>query len=260
MDPRGIVAASTAATFSATLVADGIGGAGDILPVTFLVIVMTVTLYGLTAEPVARLLGVTRPARTRPLLVGGLPWVVDLGRALKSAGLDVLMWAGLQEQRDEIGKAGLELTRGELLAAATSRGAELEGITAVLLLTGEDDFNALASTTLRGNVDGPVYRVPAPRDSHGVVAPYTGAEVLFGDPLSGVAISARHHDGAEIVTRPAGNAVPDGYDLLFVVRADGRLEAVTRHDRPVPENGDTLVLLGPAPRAAAPSPSTAQLV
>jgi NhaP-type Na+/H+ or K+/H+ antiporter len=254
MDPRGIVAASTAATFSATLVAKGIGGAGDILPVTFLVIVMTVTLYGLTAAPVARLLGVTRPARTRPLLVGGLPWVIDLGRALRSAGLDVLMWAGLQEQRDEIGKAGLELARGELLAAATSRGAELEGITAVLLLTGEDDFNALASTTLQGNVEGAVYRVPAPRDSHGVVAPYTGAEVLFGDTLSGLAISARHRDGAEIVTRPATGAVPEGYDLLFVVRADGRLEAVTRHDRPAPEDGDTLVLLGPARRAAVTAP------
>jgi NhaP-type Na+/H+ or K+/H+ antiporter len=254
MDPRGIVAASTAATFSATLVADGIGGADDILPVTFLVIVLTVTLYGLTAAPVARLLGVTRPARTRPLLVGGLPWVIDLGRALRSAGLDVLMWAGLQEQRDEIGKAGLELARGELLAAATSRGAELEGITAVLLLTGEDDFNALASTTLQGNVDGPVYRVPAPRDSHGVVAPYTGAEVLFGDRLSGMAISARHHDGAEIMTRPAGAAVPDGYDLLFIVRADGRLEAVTRHDRLAPGDGDTLVLLGPARRAAVTAP------
>jgi NhaP-type Na+/H+ or K+/H+ antiporter len=251
MAPRGIVAASTASTFSVTLVANGIGGADDILPVTFVVIVMTVTLYGLTAAPAARLLGVMRPARTRPLLVGGLPWVVDLGRALRSAGLDVLMWAGLQEQRDQISRAGLELARGELLAAATSRGAELEGVTAVLLLTGEDDFNALASTTLQGNVDGPVYRVPAPRDSHGVVAPYTGAEVLFGHPLTGLAIGERHHDGAGIVTRPAEGAVPDGYDLLFVVRADGRLVAVTNHQRPAPERGDTLVLLGPARQAAA---------
>jgi NhaP-type Na+/H+ or K+/H+ antiporter len=127
MAPRGIVAASTASTFSATLVAHRIGGADDILPVTFLVIVMTVTLYGLTSEPAARLLGVMRSERTRPLLVGGLPWVVDLGRALRSAGLDVLMWAGLQAQRDQITRAGLELARGELLAAATSRGAELEG-------------------------------------------------------------------------------------------------------------------------------------
>ena len=95
MAPRGIVAAATASTFTAGLVAKGVGGAAKILPVTFLVIVATVVLYGLTAVPVARRLHVTRPARTRPLLVGGERWVIDLGRALRSAGLDVLMWAGL---------------------------------------------------------------------------------------------------------------------------------------------------------------------
>ncbi|MCW2891685.1 MAG: putative sodium/proton antiporter [Actinomycetia bacterium] len=71
MAPRGIVAAASASTFSAGLVKNGVGGASKILPVTFLVIVATVTLYGLTAAPVARRLRVTRPDRTRPLLVGG---------------------------------------------------------------------------------------------------------------------------------------------------------------------------------------------
>jgi NhaP-type Na+/H+ or K+/H+ antiporter len=254
MAPRGIVAAATASAFSKTLIARGIGGAADILPTTFLVIVATVTLYGLTASPVARLLGVTRPARSRPLLVGDVPWAVDLGRALKSAGLDVLMWAGPQKQRDAISRAGLELARGELLAEATGRGAELEGVTTVLLLTSEDDFNALASTLLRGNSDGPiVYRVGAPRDSHGVVAPYAEDEVLFGETLTRTAISERHHEGAGIVTRPAGGAVPDGHDLLFAIRADGRLVPATEHERPAPEEGDTLVLLGPPHRSAPPS-------
>ena len=57
MDPRGIVAASTAATFSAPLVALGIGGADRLLPATFLVIVGTVTIYGLSAVPLSRALG-----------------------------------------------------------------------------------------------------------------------------------------------------------------------------------------------------------
>jgi hypothetical protein len=106
------------------------------------VIVATVAVYGLTAMPVARRVGVTRPSRTRPLLVGGQGWVVELACVLASAGLEVLMWAGLDEQREAIRRAGLELAPGELLASATARGAELEGITAVLLLTDEDDFNA----------------------------------------------------------------------------------------------------------------------
>jgi NhaP-type Na+/H+ or K+/H+ antiporter len=171
MAPRGIIAAATASTFSAGLVAQHIGGAAKILPVTFLVIVVTVAVYGLTAVPVARRLGVTRPARTRPLLVGGDDWVIDLGRALRSRGLDVLMWAGFDEQRQRIKEAGLELAPGELLAAATGGAARLEGVTAVLLLTGEDDFNALGSTVLQGSVEGSIYRLGARQPGHGVVAP-----------------------------------------------------------------------------------------
>jgi NhaP-type Na+/H+ or K+/H+ antiporter len=57
MDPRGIVAASTATTFAAPLIAVGIDGADKLLPATFLVIVGTVTIYGLAAAPAARLLG-----------------------------------------------------------------------------------------------------------------------------------------------------------------------------------------------------------
>jgi NhaP-type Na+/H+ or K+/H+ antiporter len=58
MDPRGIVAASTAATFAAPMVATGFAGADKLLPVTFLVIVVTVSLYGMTAHAAVRILGV----------------------------------------------------------------------------------------------------------------------------------------------------------------------------------------------------------
>jgi len=61
MDPRGIVAASTAASFSAPLVARHIGGADKLLPATFLVIVGTVAIYGLTAAPLASKLGLRQP-------------------------------------------------------------------------------------------------------------------------------------------------------------------------------------------------------
>jgi NhaP-type Na+/H+ or K+/H+ antiporter len=257
MAPRGIVAAATASTFAAGLVAKGIGGAAKILPATFLVIVATVTLYGLTAAPVARRLRVARPARTRPLLVGGNRWVIDLGLALRSAGLEVLMWAGLDQQRERIRQAGLELAPGELLAAATGRGARLEGITAVLLLTDEDDFNALAAVLLATSVEGRVYRLAPPLRSHGVVAPYTGGEVLFSADLTRRVISARYAGGARIIAQrtdgapAAGHDLFAGHDLLFLVHADGQLTAATQAGTPVPRAGDTMVSLGPVPVAEA---------
>ena len=247
MAPRGIVAAATASTFSAGLAAQGIGGASKILPVTFLVIVATVTLYGLTAAPVARRLGVTRPERPRPLLVGGEPWVIDLACGLRTAGVDVLMWAGLEQERERIRGAGLELAPGELLAAATGRGAQLEGINAVFLLTSEDDFNALASTLLAGSVEGPVYRVGPQLPSHGVVAPYTGGEILFGADLTRYDVGQRYAGGARVVSRRADDGTPAGPELLFLVRADGKLTPVTRAGPPAPQSGDTMVLLESAP-------------
>ncbi|GGV50299.1 sodium:proton antiporter [Kitasatospora herbaricolor] len=246
MAPRGIVAAATASTFSVSLVQAGIGGAQKILPATFVVIVATVMVYGLTALPVARRLGVRRSARSRPLLVGGDPWVVELGRALRSAGLDVLMWAGLDRQRRSITDAGLALAPGELLAAASGAGAELEGITDVLLLTDEDDFNALAFMTLKETVEGPVHRLAPPTRSHGVVAPYTGSEALFGQGLNRPELAHRYAHGARIVTHRVDGGIPAGHEVLFVVRPDGQLTAATETGAPTAGAGDTAILLTPS--------------
>ena len=255
MAPKGIVAASTASAFGASLVDDGVPGADDILPATFLTIVMTVTLYGLTAGPIARALGVLRPSQARPLIVGGEPWAIGIGRALQDAGLDVLMWAGEDDQRDAIQRAGLRVPPGELLAAATGRRAELEGVSEVLLLTAEDDFNALASAVLPGSLDGPVYRVAAPHHSHGVVAPYTGGELLFDETVTRSALSRRYEQGERILIVPGEQqSVPNG-SALFVVRKDRRLAPVTTLGKPPVEPGDSLLILGHPAMTAAASPA-----
>ncbi|WP_327714494.1 cation:proton antiporter [Streptomyces sp. NBC_00490] len=247
MAPRGIVAAATASAFAAGLVEQGEPGASRILPVTFLVIVGTVVLYALTAAPVARRLGIVEPGGHRILLVGGEPWVVDLGRTLQSAGLDVLMWAGADAERERIDAAGIELATGDLLATATNPGARLEGVTAVFLATDDDDFNALAAVVMQDSVEGPVYRVGPPHGGHGVVAPYTGGDILFGTALVRHILAARYERGARFVIRSGSAPLPEGHDTLFVVRADRRLEPVTDKQQVIPGEGDQVVLLGSAP-------------
>lgn len=241
MAPRGIVAASTASTFGPALAGAGVGSADRILPVTFLVVVLTVTLYGLTAAPVARKLGVVRRARARPMLVGGEPWVVELGRTLRGIGLEVVMWAGPAGQRQAIRDADLELAPGALIADVTDPAAQVEGVTTVLLLSGEDDFNALATTLLQGSIEGTVYQVAPPPGSHGVYAAGSGEAILFGAALTRDVIAARHAAGQRIdAVRDAGER--DG-SLLFRVRADGSLRPVTHEGPPAAEPGDVLVVL-----------------
>src|SRR3954447_20363854 len=63
MHPRGIIAASTAASFAPPLVALGLAGADKLLPVTFLVIVGTAAVYGLGAAPLTRALGLSDRSR-----------------------------------------------------------------------------------------------------------------------------------------------------------------------------------------------------
>ena len=243
MAPRGIVAAATASTFGAELAAHHVGGASKILPVAFLVIVATVAMYGLTAVPVARRLGVTRPARTRPLLIGGDLWVIDLARALRTVGLDVLMWGISDEERAQIKQAGLELAVGEQLTSAVAQGTDIEGVTAILLLTSEDHYNALAATILAGNSETPVYRLPPSQPSE--AASYTPGEALFTPALTHPALTARHTAGAHITTQHSDGAIPPATDLLFRVNPNGTLIPVTLSLPPDPQPGDTLVLLGP---------------
>lgn len=191
-----------------------------------------------------KLRGHTRRVVNR-LIVLGVPVTFAFG-AVFAGLLEVLMWAGFDEQCERIKEAGLELAPGELLAAATGRGAQLEGITAVLLLTAEDDFNALGSTVLAGGVDGPVYRLAARLPGHGVVAPYTGGEVLFDPRLTRYEVGRRYAAGTRIRTRPANGSAPADDSLLFLVRADGRLAPVTASGPPRSEPGDTMVLFCPA--------------
>jgi NhaP-type Na+/H+ or K+/H+ antiporter len=242
MAPRGIVAAATASTFGATLAAAHVGGASKILPVAFLVIVATVAIYGLTAVPVARRLGVTRPARSRPLLYGGDPWVIDMARALRTAGVDVLMSALSDSQRAQIKQAGFELAPGEQLASAVAQGAAIDGVTDVLLLTGEDHFNALAANTVAGEFGLPVYRLAPSPDT---VASNVSGDVLFATSLTGPALTARFTTGARITTQSSDDGIPPATDLLFRVNSGGTLIPVTASHPPDLQPGDTLILLGP---------------
>ncbi len=66
MHPRGIVAAAAASSIGTALIALKIPGAENLLPAAFIIITVTVTVYGLTATPLARKLKIRDSSSEAP--------------------------------------------------------------------------------------------------------------------------------------------------------------------------------------------------
>jgi NhaP-type Na+/H+ or K+/H+ antiporter len=258
MAPRGIVAGATAAAFGPELAQKGIVGAGKVLPIVFVAIFGTVVVYGLTAAPVARLLGVARAGRTLVLVVGGHPWAREIAAALKRSGVAVRMWVGPSDHQTAARGAGLDADRGRIMVDAVSREAELEEITDALLLTRSDDFNTLGAAELRGELGYQhVYRV-APHPDEPDLLPPSREAGIFGDrSLTFAELDRQFAAGARIVSRSVDQALrPEETRTevpLFAVARDGRL-SIASDGRPLDvRSGDTVIVLAvvESPGAAA---------
>jgi hypothetical protein len=249
MAPRGIVAGATASAFGLALAQAKVAGAEDILPIVFVAIFATVVLYGLTAAPVARLLGVAETTGRVVLVVGGSQWARAIAQALKARGLGVRLWSGRADDQVAARAVGLQPDRGRMMLDAVSREAELEDVTDALLLTANDDFNALAAVALRTELGhGRVFRVAPEVEEMDLVAPPDEAGILGAESLTSAELRRRFANGARLVEAPVDGgsrraARPDRELALFVVTAAGALHVVTDREEPPTRAGDTVIVL-----------------
>ena len=145
MAPRGIVAASVASVFALRLRDAGVPGAELLVPLTFMVIVGTVLVYGLTAAPLGWWLGVAWPNAQGCLIVGTHPLGRAIGQALQEEGVPVLL---LDTNRGNIQQArldGLATFLGSVVSRDIQQRVELSGIGRLLALTPNDEVNSLAT-------------------------------------------------------------------------------------------------------------------
>jgi NhaP-type Na+/H+ or K+/H+ antiporter len=254
MAPRGIVAGATASAFGLELAQSGVKGADRILPITFLVIFATVCLYGLTAEPVARALGLAGSRATTVLVVGGHPWARKVAESLDRAGLHVRLWTGRQSEQQAAHAAGLDADHGRLLVDAMSREAELEEITHALLLTANDDFNALVAAELRDELGHEsVHRVAPTPGRTDLLEPAGEAAILGSEELTFDAFNEWFDGGGHVVGEAHADGVPasdPARRLLFCVTRRGALRVATQDRRLAPQKGDTVIWLAAADRGA----------
>ena len=105
--PRGIVAAAVSSLFALRLKEAGVAGADQLVPVTFAVIVCTVVVYGLSAIPLARGLGLAKAGPAGFLVIGANPLARSVATAVGAAGQRVVLVDTNpgQRRRREAGRA-----------------------------------------------------------------------------------------------------------------------------------------------------------
>ncbi len=258
--PRGIVAAALASIFTLRLESLNLpvvpeGAAEQLVPITFLVIVSTVAIYGLTAAPVARWLGVAQPDPQGILIASCHPGARAIGHAFKDAGFRVLMVDSNPFNVQAARMEGLSTVYASILSEHAIEEINLGGIGRFLALTRNDEVNSLATLRFReifGRAG--VYQL-APNE--GRTREKTSHELIRGRQLFTAdatynELDARFSAGAVVKATKLSKAFT--YDdfqklyggealLLFVVGETGALSINTVGQPMNPKPGDTVVCL-----------------
>jgi NhaP-type Na+/H+ or K+/H+ antiporter len=262
MAPRGIVAASVASIFAFELVEAGHDGAQLLVTATFLVIVSTVSLYGLTAGPLALRLGLSEQNPQGVLFIGAHNLARAMAAALQNQGFRTLLLDTNQRNVDLSHEAGLPAHLGDAISEELMDELELTGIGRSIALTSNSDVNSLAAlhfTELFGRAE--VYQLPTKSSSepHEDASHPLRGRILFGyrktftflmDQLANEAVIAttRLTDAFDYVafqTKYGSQAIP-----LFLITGDQQLFIYTTDYQPIPKPGQTLISIVPPGKTA----------
>lgn len=261
--PRGIVAASVASVFALKLErltgeSQVIANASPLVSVTFLIILCTVTFYGLVSGPLARWLGLAIPNPQGLLLAGADHWVREMAKVLHENGQRVMMADVNYNKISAARMAGLPAECVNVLSDHARVELNLAGIGRLLALTPNDEVNSLAVREFRplfGSAG--VFQLPLKSHAAGErrsPASHLQARVLFGSDWTFTKIQELVAAGAVFKATKLSDSFTydeflrrhgDGSLLLFVI--DQAALYISSVDQKLkPEPGQTVVALVPA--------------
>ncbi len=186
--PRGIVAAAISAVFGLRLEQAGYPQADYLVPLSFMVIIGTVLLQGVTAGWLARALGISEPEAKGFLIVGANRLAREIAWALGKVGYRSLLadttWDNLTTAR----RAGLATYYGNPVSEHADRHLDLVGFGGLLGLSSRAELNSLSVMRyLREFGKGNVYALHATLDEQPEnlrIAPLQPGQALFGKDAS----------------------------------------------------------------------------
>ncbi|MGA9276498.1 cation:proton antiporter [Ilumatobacter sp.] len=246
MDPRGIVAAATAAQFALQLADKGYD-VTFMLPVVFGVIITTGVIYGLSAKPVARALGVARAAPRGIGLFGDDPWLASFGHALVTAGVPTVLIVSSEAERagkvedDEMVTVSLHGS-----AVAVDEAMEQADLAKVLVSFHPGAVHSVFVARLTEHV-GRRHVLLLPDEVPtigGVSDPWTPRP--FGGRLTRTELDRRLGEGWTIAPGASTDDSVDGSEPLAVVHEDGTIDLDPRRSTSQPADV-VIALIPPGP-------------
>ncbi|MFI4873884.1 MAG: cation:proton antiporter [Blastopirellula sp. JB062] len=265
MAPRGIVAAAVSSVFAFEIVEEfthrgadpaTIAQAGLLAPLTLLVIVGTVTFYGLTAAPAARFLGLASPNPQGLLIAGADRWVRELGKVIQKAGFQVLLVDTNYRNISAAKMAGLPAHCASILSDYVTEEINIGGIGRLLAITANDEVNTLACQEfihLFGRKE--VYQLAAWDSGSGrraSVSDHLRGRVLFAEGVDFYVLARRFAAGAQIKKTSLTaeytfadflKRYGDSAMVLFVIDENKKLDVRTAESTSTPKPGHTLISL-----------------
>lgn len=164
MAPRGVVAAAITALFSVVISRRGIPGGEVLEALVYVIIILSVLVYGLMAAPLSRIFKVEGSDERSVLIVGGGQIGAELGRAL-SEDREVRFLDLNAEVIGHLQRSGFQAVRGNALDPIYMEIVHAEEIGVVIAMTGSSDHNLLIAQMVRDNFHAPeVYVALQPGD------------------------------------------------------------------------------------------------
>jgi NhaP-type Na+/H+ or K+/H+ antiporter len=257
MAPRGIVAAAVASVFAFKLAEEGIEGAEILVPITFLVIVVTVTVYGLTSYPVAKFLKVVQSKPQGILIVGAHSWARAIAKILKEKNINVVMVDTNRRNISDARLEGFKAYLGSILAEHIVDEVDLDGIGRLMALTPNDEANSLAALHMSDSFErGELYQLSPLSEKSGKELEFSPkhlrARFLFGEGMNYYHLNTLFNDGWTIKS----TKISDNFSFedlkkhygenlipLFLIDKDDKLFVSTIENPLEPESGDMIIAL-----------------
>lgn len=260
--PRGIVAASVASVFGLKLAEasgnEAFAKADLLAPVTFLVILGTVTMCGLGAGPLARKLSLADASPQGILFAGASRWVREVAIALQKLQIRTLVVDTNYGNVTAARMAGIEGKCANILSEHIREEQDLSGIGYFLAATPSDEVNTLATMEfvhvfsraktfqLCGHDKDHHRWQSIPQNRRG--------RTLFSSDLTHEALESLFEAGAIVKSTPLTenftlDAFTDMYGeeviVLFCLNSERKLRIRTSDNNFHPGPGDTVIAVHP---------------